>query len=164
MISPEAREFALSDMRRRCKEQGLAFTFQRRVIYEAVLDSRQHPTPEHIYEQVRGRIPSISLGTVYKNVKTFLDTGLLREVSLHHGSLRLEANMTPHHHLVCSRCKAIFDLDEDQVAPVRLKGSLPKGFEPRRFSVEIVGVCASCGASSSSKTKNSSSKKPRSKN
>jgi Fur family peroxide stress response transcriptional regulator len=164
MISPEARETALSDMRRRCKEQGLAFTFQRQVIYEAVLDSRQHPTPEHIYEQVRGRIPSISLGTVYKNVKTFLDTGLLKEVSLHHGSLRLEANMTPHHHLVCSRCKAIFDLDEDQVAPIRLKGALPKGFDARRFSVEIVGVCASCGAASSSKTKNSSSKTPRSKN
>jgi Fur family transcriptional regulator, peroxide stress response regulator len=172
MISPDARESALSEMRRRCKEQGLAFTFQRQVIYEAVLDSRKHPTPEYIYEQVRGRIPSISLGTVYKNVKTFLDTGLLKQVSLHHGSLRLEANMVPHHHLVCSRCKAIFDLDDDQVAPVQLRGALPKGFEARRFTVEILGVCASCGASrnaavaagSSSQTKKSSPRTLRSKN
>jgi Fur family peroxide stress response transcriptional regulator len=103
---------------------------------------------------VRGRIPSISLGTVYKNVKTFLDAGLLKEVSLHHGSLRLEANMTPHHHLVCSRCKSIFDLEEENVAPVRLKGQLPEGFEALRFSVEIVGLCASCRGAKSSKHKN----------
>ena len=153
-MTPLARESALADMRRRCKEQGMAFTFQRQVIYEAVLDSKAHPTPENIYEQVRGRIPSISLGTVYKNVKTFLDAGLLKEVSLHHGSLRLEANMTPHHHLVCSRCKSIFDLEEKNVAPVRLKGQLPEGFEALRFSVEIVGLCASCRGAKSSKHKN----------
>ncbi len=153
-MTPLARESALADMRRRCKDQGLAFTFQRQVIYEAVLDSMDHPTPEHIYEQVRERIPSISLGTVYKNVKTFIDTGLLKEVSLHHGSLRLEANMKHHHHLVCSRCKSIFDLDADRVAPMKLAGLLPKGFEARQWNLEIVGVCASCRKSMSSKTKN----------
>ena len=54
----DPRKQALDDFRRRCKEQGLAFTFQRQVIYEAVVDSREHPTPELIYEQVRQRIPS----------------------------------------------------------------------------------------------------------
>ena len=62
---PDLRKQALEDFRRRCKEQGFAFTFQRQVIYEAVVDSRDHPTPELIYEQVRKRIPSISLGTIY---------------------------------------------------------------------------------------------------
>lgn len=132
----------------------MAFTFQRQVIYEAVLDSRQHPTPENIYEEVRGRIPSISLGTVYKNVKTFLDTGLLKEVSLHHGSLRLEANMAPHHHVVCSGCKAIFDLEESEVAPVELRRTpLPRGFAVSRCSVEIIGLCASCRGIGASKKK-----------
>src|SRR6267378_3427985 len=115
----DLRTQALEDFRRRCKDQGLAFTFQRQVIYEAVVDSREHPTPELIYEQVRQRIPSISLGTVYKNVKTFLDSGVLKEVTLHHGSLRLEANMTPHHHVVCSGCRAIFDMDHTAVEPVQ---------------------------------------------
>jgi Fe2+ or Zn2+ uptake regulation protein len=139
------RAQALDDFRRRCKEQGLAFTFQRQVIYEAIVDSREHPTPELIYEQVRQRIPSISLGTIYKNVKTFLDSGVLREVTLHHGSLRLESNMTPHHHLVCSSCKAIFDIDESAVEPVRLlKTELPAGFSIRQCRVEFVGMCKSC--------------------
>src|SRR3954466_6748687 len=142
---PDLRARALEDFRRRCKEQGLAFTFQRQVIYEAVVDSRGHPTPEMIYEQVRQRIPSISLGTIYKNVKTFLDSGVLREVTLHHGSLRLESNMTPHHHLVCSSCRAIFDIEESAVEPVPLpKTELPAGFSIRECRVEFVGVCKSC--------------------
>jgi Fur family transcriptional regulator, peroxide stress response regulator len=142
---PVQRAQALEDFRRRCKEQGLAFTFQRQVIYEAVVDSHEHPTPELIYEQVRQRIPSISLGTIYKNVKTFLDSGVLQEVTLHHGSLRLESNMTPHHHVVCSSCKAIFDIDESAVEPVELpKAKLPPGFAIKQCRVEFVGVCKAC--------------------
>ncbi len=145
---------ALDDFRRRCKELGLAFTFQRQVIYEAVVDSCEHPTPELIYEQVRQRIPSISLGTIYKNVKTFLDSGVLKEVTLHHGSLRLESNMTPHHHLVCSSCKAIFDIEESALEPVQLPSSeLPKGFSIKQRRVEFVGVCKSCQTAHRKKSK-----------
>jgi Fe2+ or Zn2+ uptake regulation protein len=142
---PDLRTQALDGFRRRCKEQGLAFTFQRQVIYEAVVNSREHPTPELIYEQVRRRIPSISLGTIYKNVKTFLDSGVLKEVTLHHGSLRLESNMTPHHHLVCSSCKAIFDIEESAVEPVQLPAAgVPAGFSIKQCRVEFAGVCKSC--------------------
>ncbi len=148
------RTQVLDDFRRRCKELGLAFTFQRQVIYEAVVDSREHPTPELIYEQVRQRIPSISLGTVYKNVKTFLDTGVLKEVTLHHGSLRLESNMTPHHHLVCSSCKAIFDIEESAVEPIQLSArELPPGFSIKRCRVEFVGECESCQTAGPRKSK-----------
>ena len=148
----DLRTQALDDFRLRCKEQGLAFTFQRQVIYEAVVDSRDHPTPELIYEQVKQRIPSISLGTIYKNVKTFLDSGVLKEVTLHHGSLRLESNMTPHHHLVCSSCKAIFDIEQSAVKPVQLPTKdLPAGFSIQQCRVEFVGVCKTCQKSSSKK-------------
>ena len=141
----DLRAQALDDFRRRCKERGLAFTFQRQVIYEAVVDSREHPTPELIYEQVKQRIPSISLGTVYKNVRTFLDSGVLKEVTLHHRSLRLEANLTPHHHVVCSSCRAIYDIAHTAVEPVQYSShEVPPGFSIEDCRVEFVGVCQSC--------------------
>lgn len=135
--------------RQKCREKGLALTHQREVIYRAMAGMHDHPSPEAIFDVVKEHIPSISLGTVYKNIKTFLDTGLLREVSLHHGSVRLEANMMPHHHLVCSECKAIADLNEEDLEPVRLRKRPPAGFRIQKFSVEAVGLCAACAAKSS---------------
>jgi Fur family peroxide stress response transcriptional regulator len=146
MATPEF----IAEFRDRCRQRGLAFTHQRQVIYEAILASRDHPTPEAVYAEVRKRIPAISLGTVYKNIKTFLDAGLLRELSLHHGSLRLDANLETHHHLVCRVCRSIMDLADDQVEPARIRGKLPRGFRVQRQSVEIIGVCASCAQKQSS--------------
>jgi Fur family peroxide stress response transcriptional regulator len=137
-------ESQAGEFRSRCRAAGLALTHQREVIYRAVLESDEHPTPERIFEAVRRQIPAISLATIYKNLHTFLDAGLLAEVSPHYGTLRLEANLGEHHHLVCMRCKAITDLEEDDVAPVHLKRRPPAGFRITRASVEFRGLCAAC--------------------
>jgi Fur family peroxide stress response transcriptional regulator len=135
----------LENFRKACAERGLALTHQRQVIYQALLASgERHPSPEDIYEDVRKTVPSISLGTVYKNIMTFLDAGLVAEVSLHHGSLRLDPNTERHHHLVCVRCKSVTDLPEDDLEPLRLRRKLPRGFRVQRFHVEALGVCESC--------------------
>lgn len=132
--------------RERCRASGLAVTHQREVIYAAVCAMRNHPTPEAIYDTVRTEIPSISLGTVYKNVKTFLDAGLLREANPMHGSLRVDANTMEHHHLICMGCQGIFDLGAEDVEPARLKRPLPEGFVLQRCAVELYGLCPECAA------------------
>lgn len=134
----------VTDLRKLFRDSGLSLTHQRVVIYRAICEMRNHPSPELIYERVRQQIPSISLGTVYKNIRAFVESGLLREVSPHHGTLRLETKVDEHHHLVCTRCKAIIDIDDKDLEPVRLKRKLPEGFQVKRFSVEIHGLCASC--------------------
>ena len=140
-----------SDFRALCRQHHLAATHQRRVIYEMAMSLHGHPSPELIYEGVRKKIPSISLATVYKNVRTFLDSGLLREVSFHHGSLRVEPNEHEHHHLVCVRCKKITDLESASLGPVRVKERLPRGFQVTRITVDVLGICAACAAKGSSK-------------
>ncbi len=140
-----------SDFRDLCRQHSLAATHQRRVIYETVMSLHGHPSPERIYEGVRKKIPTISLATVYKNVRTFLDSGMLREVSFHHGSLRVEPNEHEHHHLVCVRCKQITDLDTESLGPVRVKERLPRGFQVTRITVDVLGICAACAAKGSSR-------------
>ena len=139
-----------SDFRVLCRQHDLAATHQRRVIYETVMSLHGHPSPELIYDVVRRKIPTISLATVYKNVRTFLDSGMLREVSFHHGSLRVEPNEHEHHHLVCIRCKQITDLESESLGPVRVKERLPRGFQVTRITVDVLGVCAECAAKASS--------------
>ena len=135
---------AVQEFRDRCRAAGLALTHQREIIFRTVYEMRSHPTPEAIYERVREQIPSISLGTVYKNLKTFLDTGLLREVSPMHGSLRVDANTDDHHHLVCTECRTMIDLNEDDLEPARLRRPLPEGFVLKRCAVEFYGLCPRC--------------------
>ena len=122
----------------------LPLTHQRQVIYETLITMRGHPSPEEVYAKVRKRIPSISLATVYKNLNRFLAAGLLQEMSVHHGSLRVEVNDHAHHHLVCSTCKKIEDIDSEQIGPLHVRGRLPKGFAVQRFSVDVIGLCAQC--------------------
>lgn len=136
--------FDTAEFQTRCRAAGLALTHQREVIYRVLMQARDHPCPEAIYEKVRKRIPSISAGTVYKNIKTFLNAGLLREVTLHHGTMRLETNVQPHHHLVCTGCKAIFDIDSQEVDEVHLKHKPQKGFLVSGYKIEFYGLCPGC--------------------
>ena len=126
-----------------CREHGLAATHQRQKIYEALMSGPGHYSPEEIYEQVKRDLPSISLATVYKNLKTFVEAGMLHEVSPHHG-WRIDGNPHPHHHLVCTRCRSITDIDVERIDPVKLRGKLPPGFRVEKFSVEIQGICKAC--------------------
>jgi Fur family peroxide stress response transcriptional regulator len=83
------------------------------VIDEAIVATPEHHSPETIYAAVRRRTPSISLATVYKNLRMFVEHGLLRDVSLHASALLVEGNLEPHHHLVCTRRKAVQDIEGD---------------------------------------------------
>lgn len=135
-----------SELRRLFHRHGLAATHQREIIYEAAMTPPGHASPEAIYGKVRRKIPGVSLATVYKNLRTFIDCGLLGQVSLHSGSLRVESNPEPHHHLVCVRCKAIVDLKEEELAPIRFRHKLPHGFRAQRVAVDILGTCEACSA------------------
>ena len=125
---------------------GLAATHQRQVIYEAVVAMPGHYSPENVYSQVRQRTPSISLATVYKNLRLFVEHGLLREVSPHASTLLVEGNLEPHHHLVCTRCKAVQDVEGDFIDYKKLSRRAPRGFDLTQPLVEVFGVCRRCRA------------------
>jgi Fur family peroxide stress response transcriptional regulator len=153
MIAPPGE---LARFRERCRALGLAVTHQRELIYSLLAASGLHPSPEAIYARLRRRIPTLSLGTVYRNIKVFIDAGLIREVSPLHERLRLDANLEPHHHLVCARCKKVEDLPEDGLEPVRFRGGLPNGFQPERTVVEVIGLCAACASPRDQRTRRES--------
>jgi len=140
---------AAASFRDLCRQHGLAVTHQRAVIYESLMSFSGHPSPEEVFERVRKHIPSISLATVYKTLHTFIESGLLRELSVHHGCLRIDTGRHPHHHAVCTQCKSVFDLEESALQPAKLVGKVPKGFRVERMSVELHGLCRDCAKSKS---------------
>jgi Fur family peroxide stress response transcriptional regulator len=132
--------------RQMCEQAGLAVTHQRQVIYEVLRSIDGHPSPEEVYARVKRRIPSISLATVYKNLHLFIGSGIFQQVSLHHGSMRVETNQAPHHHLLCTRCKAILDIEPELLGLAEMPRQLPSGFRMERVAVDVLGICAGCQA------------------
>ena len=124
----------------------LAVTHQRQVVFEAVIASDGHHSPEAIYATVRRKIPSISLATVYNNLRLFIDCGLLREVTPHASTLRVDGNLEPHHHLVCTACKSVQDIAGDFVDFKKLARELPDGFDVSQPLIEVFGLCRRCRA------------------
>jgi Fur family peroxide stress response transcriptional regulator len=137
-------ETRMGEFTRRCQEAGLAATHQRTIIYRVLVESHDHPSPEVVYERVSQEIPEISRATVYKNIHTFIDAKLLREVSELHQTNRLDANLERHHHLICTRCRKVVDYQDDQLQGVRASKPEPGGFQVTEYRVEVRGLCPAC--------------------
>ena len=137
------------NFRQLCAEHGIAMTHQRQVLYEVMQGMEGHPSPEEVYDRVKEKVPAISLATVYKNIHLFVESGIFRKMSLHHGSVRVEMNNEDHHHMVCSRCKEITDIGEKELGLVPTRRKLADGFLVERYSVDVIGLCAKCQAEGS---------------
>lgn len=107
-----------------------------------------NPTPEEVFENVREKIPSISLATVYKNIDTFVHHKILRDVSPNYGSRRIESTSAPHDHFVCRVCRRVFDIPKHTRLSNPPKSSLPEGASLDYSLVEFVGICGDCHHSS----------------
>lgn len=137
-------ETSLRSFRALCSQHGIAVTHQRQVLYETMQSMHGHPSPEEVFAAVKTRIPSISLATVYKNIHLFVESGVFRELSIHHGTLRVEMNSVPHHHTVCSVCRKVVDLPDEELTMQSPQTVLANGFVVERVSVDVIGVCPDC--------------------
>ena len=133
----------LREFEERCREQGLPVTVQRRAILEAVLERDDHPTADQIYEAVKDRIPQLSRTTVYRVLDTFAELGLVRRLQPS-GTTRFDGNVQRHHHLVCSRCSKVVDLEFEVLDRIALPNRKVQGFEIDGYSIHFSGRCPDC--------------------
>jgi len=144
MINQKTLDLRMQTFRSRCAERGLSLTHQRWVIYRTLAGTDRHPTPEWIFSRVRQEIPSISLATIYSNIRTFRDAGLLCEVGTPAQEMRLDADLESHPHLVCTCCGTILDLPKDDLVRFQTRMTIPRGFRVEGSYVSILGRCGRC--------------------
>ena len=126
------------------RSRGVRVTHQRLEILRELVSSDGHPSAEQVHESVVARLPAISLDTVYRTIALFEEMGLIRRVEVLDDRGRFDANLEPHHHLVCVRCKRIEDIhwpEFDRLLPP------PETESWGRVSsrhVEFRGLCREC--------------------
>src|SRR5262245_65528911 len=85
---------------------GLKLTPQRMAIVRELAEDESHPTAQELFERLRPALPTMSFATVYNTLDALSAAGLCAAMALTPGSGRFDPNMTPHHQLVCDRCRA----------------------------------------------------------
>jgi Fe2+ or Zn2+ uptake regulation protein len=125
---------------------GLRLTGPRRLVLEMVQGTDAHPTAEAVHQMVRRRLPRVSLGTVYRNLRLLVALGLLKEVPGPHA--RFDGNLSDHHHFTCLTCGRIADVDGPLTEPHSraLIGRVAAsgGFSVTHHRIEFYGRCAAC--------------------
>lgn len=144
-MEPSIKRERLRRFEEACRARRLPLTVQRRAIFEAVLDSADHPTADRVYQTVRTRIPGVSRTTVYRVLDALVDVGVIVKACSPGAAARFDAMTARHHHLVCLRCEKLIDVvDERLDRQIRLPDVRPHVFRIQDFSVHFHGICAGC--------------------
>lgn len=128
-----------------CRGAGLSVTHQRLAIYDAMMANCDcHPSAEVIYKAVRERYPTISFNTIYKNLELFEALGLVVKVNPLYNEARYDADVQPHHHLICRQCKTIVDVHDKKLDRLPAPEEAADGFEVENWTVQFTGLCSRC--------------------
>lgn len=117
---------------------------QRDAILEVLYSTKAHPTADAIYEEVRKKIPNISLGTVYRNLAKLSEDNTIIKVNAGTGGEHFDGNPAPHYHVVCTQCGAIDDIDADPLEEVNLWAAKNFKGEIYKHSTIFFGKCERC--------------------
>lgn len=128
------------------KANNLKATPQRLGVLK-ILANKEHPTIDEIYQEIKQKNPSISLATIYKNIKSLLDYNIITELNILNQKKRYDLLDKEHIHLVCNKCGNIQDIDCSQAELVAYKKMLKKSLKNDILSLSIVvnsKTCAKC--------------------
>ena len=121
------------------------YSKKRQAIYDAMLQSLEHPDAEMVYQILKPKFPDLSLGTVYRNIKGMVESGDVICVGHVDGKERYDAHVEPHAHLVCRGCGSVVDIQitEPMAAQVETVAR-ENGIEMDLRSLHFAGLCHEC--------------------
>lgn len=141
-----------SDAATLIRRAGLRVTEPRRAVVEA-LRMQPHASADAVLRRVVETLPQTSLQSVYNALGDFADAGLVRRIEPagHPGlfELRVDDN---HHHVICTGCGAVADVECAVGEAPCLTPSQTHGFAVHTAEVTYWGTCPACAADAASPT------------
>jgi Fur family transcriptional regulator, peroxide stress response regulator len=145
-------EKRLEQFRAASREAGVKLTHQRIEILRQVSSSVDHPDADTVFRCVRARMPTISLDTVYRTLRTLERLGLITTLSPRRDSVRFDANLKHHHHYVCILCGRVKDFESEELNDLRVPNAARDFGSVVGTHVEVRGVCEKCSKGSGTST------------
>ena len=126
------------------KENGLKVTPQRIAICNYILSSKEHPTADAIFNDIKEKYPSISQATVYKTIQLLKELGLIVELNFHNEHSHFDPNVSLHVNIICPKCGKIIDFESEIIAEFyeKLEAEIGGKISGQRF--DIYKTCNDC--------------------
>lgn len=119
------------------------FSKQRELVLNTVQTHLIHPTALEIYSMTREKDPTISMGTVYRNLNLLAEQGKILRIKVPGGADRYDGTIRPHNHAVCTKCGMVMDYDFsfDDLNKTLLEED---GFKCEELNITVRGTCKDC--------------------
>jgi len=128
------------------RRKGYKATPQRIAICRIALNSREHPSAQQVYDEVKKIHPTVSLATVYKTMEVLRHLNLVQELNFPEGQARFDSYMNPHINLICLKCGKITDLEDATATEITKKVAAATKFKPNSQRIDVYGICRKCSA------------------
>lgn len=126
--------------------QKLKVTKQRRALVEVIFNEKQPITIGTLKEKL-----NISLASIYRNLNTLIDAGIVHRINTNsaEGLYELISDRKHHHHLICSECGDIEELENKEKCPASklteyILDNSKKFSAINSHSLEFFGLCKKC--------------------
>jgi Fe2+ or Zn2+ uptake regulation protein len=129
------------------RKRGLRVSSARRLVLEALFAADKPITAEEIAAGLEGWLPPSDLTSVYRNLDTLEQVGLIRHVHLGHGpGLYTLAAADDVEFAMCESCGAFETVEPARLDAARDLIEQELGYRARFSHFPIVGTCAKCRA------------------
>jgi len=115
-------------------------------ILEVFLNTEKHMTVDEIAELMAKGGWNLEPEFVRETIKLLCRFGFAQKSQFDNGELRYEhRHLGQHHdHMVCTKCRKIFEFEDDRLEELQIKIAAVKGFHMLQHKMEIYGICAQC--------------------
>ena len=120
------------------------YSSKREAIMDALREVKVHPTAEWVYARLKPDYPDLSLATVYRNLKAFVDSGEVNMVGVVEDKARYDADTYPHAHFICEHCGAVVDVYLPQDNGINAMAEEAVGGKVQRQEILFRGLCENC--------------------
>ena len=162
-VSPDRLPVVVADLDEAMdvvRRRGLRLTSARRLVLEALLAARGPISAEDIADGLGGRMTQSDIASVYRNLETLGELGLVRHFHAGHGPGRyVLEGLGDREYLACESCGALESVEPAALDGVRDAVRDLSGFEARFSHFPIVGLCARCAKQRKGRAGRGASKK-----
>jgi len=113
-------------------------------VYDVVRAADDHPTADTVYARVRRVMPTVSLGTIYRNLQKLAAARCVRVLHVGDRITRYDAVVVEHDHFCCERCGAVHDVEAPRTRTRRRPAHVHAGYAVRTQVVTFYGLCPHC--------------------